>query len=130
VRALHFDGTCATVALRPDPVPGPDAALVVEATGTIAGFRRAVALTRPRGTLVLKSTIAAREPLDLAPLVIHEIQLLGSRCGPFPPALRALERGDVEVDALVTARVPLADAESALARAAEPGALKVLIDCS
>ena len=117
------------MALRPDPVPGPDAALVVEATGTIAGFRRAVALTRPRGTLVLKSTIAAREPLDLAPLVIHEIQLIGSRCGPFPPALRALERGDVDVDALVTARVPLADAESALARAAQPGVLKVLIDC-
>lgn len=109
---------------------GAAAPLVVEATGTLAGFRRAVQLTKPRGTLVLKSTVSAHEPLDLAPLVIHEITVVGSRCGPFPPALRALESGDVEVDALVAARVPLAQAESALARAAEPGVLKVLIDCS
>jgi threonine dehydrogenase-like Zn-dependent dehydrogenase len=132
----HHDAKLAVLAQRgiatacSESFAGEPAPLVVEATGTIAGFRRAVALTRPRGTLVLKSTIAAQEPLDLTPLVIHEIQLIGSRCGPFPPALRALERGDVEVDALVSARVPLADAEQALARAAEPGALKVLIDCS
>ena len=62
--------------------------------------------------------------------MIHEITVVGSRCGPFPPALRALEHGDVDVDALVTARVPLARAEQALARAAERGALKVLVDCS
>ncbi len=108
---------------------GETAPLVVEATGTLAGFRRALQLTRPRGTLVLKSTVSAHEPLDLAPLVIHEITVVGSRCGPFPPALRALESGDVEVDALVAARLPLADAEAALARAAEPGVLKVLIEC-
>jgi len=132
----HHDAKLAVLArrgiatARSEAFADAPAPLVVEATGTIAGFRRAVALTQPRGTLVLKSTIAAQEPIDLAPLVIHEIQLLGSRCGPFPPALRALESGDVEVDALVTARVPLADAEQALARAAAPGALKVLIDCS
>ena len=108
---------------------GPPAPLVVDATGSPAGFRRALELTRPRGTLVLKSTVAAHEPLDLAPIVIHEITLVGSRCGPFPPALRALEAGDVEVDGLVAARVPLAQAEAALARAAEPGVLKVLVDC-
>ena len=61
--------------------------------------------------------------------MIHEITVVGSRCGPFPPALRALESGDVDVDSLVAARVPLARAESALARAAEPGVLKVLIEC-
>jgi threonine dehydrogenase-like Zn-dependent dehydrogenase len=108
---------------------GEAAPLVVEATGSLAGFRRAVQLTRPRGTLVLKSTVSAHEPLDLAPLVIHEITLVGSRCGPFPPALRALESGDVEVDALVAACLPLAQAESALARAAAPGVLKVLVEC-
>ena len=132
----HHDAKLAVLARRGIPTArsetfaGEPAPLVVEATGTIAGFRRAIALTSPRGTLVLKSTIAAREPLDLAPLVIHEIQVIGSRCGPFPPALRALESGDVEVDALITARIPLADAEQALARAAEPGVLKVLVDCS
>jgi threonine dehydrogenase-like Zn-dependent dehydrogenase len=123
---------------RSDAFSGPAAAFVVEATGSLAGFRRAVALTRPRGTLVLKSTVSCRpgpardadEPLDLAPIVVNEINVIGSRCGPFPPALRALESGDVEVASLVTACVPLAQADKALARAAEPGALKVLIDAS
>jgi threonine dehydrogenase-like Zn-dependent dehydrogenase len=113
-----------------DAFRGPPAPLVVEATGSLAGFRRAVELTAARGTLVLKSTLAALEPIDLAPVVIHEIQVVGSRCGPFPPALRALERGAVEVDALVSARVPLARAPEALELAAAPGALKVLIDCA
>jgi threonine dehydrogenase-like Zn-dependent dehydrogenase len=102
--------------------------LVVEATGSADGLRSAVAATRPRGTLVLKSTLAEHPRVDLAPLVIHEIQLLGSRCGPFAPALRRLAEERVEVDALVTARVPLARAEEALARAREPGAIKVLVE--
>jgi threonine dehydrogenase-like Zn-dependent dehydrogenase len=132
----HHDAKLAVLARRgiatahAESFGGAAAPLVVEATGTLAGFRRAVQLTRPRGTLILKSTVSAHEPLDLAPLVIHEITVVGSRCGPFPPALRALEAGDVEVDALVAARVPLAQAESALARAAGAGVLKVLVDCS
>jgi threonine dehydrogenase-like Zn-dependent dehydrogenase len=109
---------------------GAPAPLVVEATGSLAGFRRAVALTEPRGTLVLKSTVAAREPLDLAPLVIHEITLLGSRCGPFPAALATLEAGRVVVDPLVSERIPLARAVTALEHAGRPGTLKVLIDCA
>lgn len=109
---------------------GPAAPLVVEATGSAEGFRRAVAATLPRGTLVLKSTIAAHEPLDLAPVVIHEISVIGSRCGPFPPALRALETGRVAVGPLVSHRVPLARADEALHRAAERGALKILVDCT
>lgn len=113
-----------------DSYAGPAAPLVVEATGSVEGFRRAVATTLPRGTLVLKSTIAAREPLDLAPVVIHEITVIGSRCGPFPPALRALETTAVAVAPLVTDRVPLARAEEALRLAGERGALKVLVDCS
>lgn len=109
---------------------GTRAPLVVEATGSVAGFRRAVELVEPRGTLVLKSTVAAREALDLAPLVIDEITVVGSRCGPFPPALAALEDGRVAVDGMVSARVPLADGVQALERAARPGVLKVLIDCA
>jgi len=107
----------------PEPTP-----LVVEATGRAPGFRAAVAATEPRGTLVLKSTVAEQPRVDLAPLVIHEIRVLGSRCGPFPPALRALVEARVEVRALVTDRVPLARGAEALERAAAPGAIKVLIE--
>jgi threonine dehydrogenase-like Zn-dependent dehydrogenase len=114
-------------ALAHDWSPRPSD-LVVEATGSADGFCAAVAATRPRGTLVLKSTLAEHPRVDLAPLVIHEITVVGSRCGPFEPALRALSEGRVEVDSLISARVPLARAEQALARAAAPGARKVLIE--
>ncbi|HXK24901.1 MAG TPA: alcohol dehydrogenase catalytic domain-containing protein [Myxococcota bacterium] len=107
---------------RPEPHD-----VVVEATGRADGFRAAVAATRPRGTLVLKSTLAESPRTDLAPIVIHEITVVGSRCGPFEPALRALAEDRVDVDSLVSRRVPLARADEALARAAEPGALKILI---
>jgi len=110
---------------RPEPHD-----VVVEATGRADGFHAAVAATRPRGTLVLKSTLAESPPTDLAPIVIHEISVVGSRCGPFEPALRALADERVEVDSLVSERVPLARADEALARAASPGVIKVLIDAS
>jgi len=106
------------------------APLVVEATGSERGFQMAVAATLARGTLVLKSTVASHPAVDLAPLVIHEIHLVGSRCGPFPPALRALESGAVDVAPLVSDRVPLSAGAEALRRAARPGALKVLVDAS
>ncbi len=117
--------------LERDWRPEAEAAdVVVEATGSAEGFARALAATRPRGTLVLKSTVAERPALDLAPLVIHEIQVVGSRCGPFPPALRALEGGAIDVASLVSERVPLARADQALRRAAAPGVLKVLVECA
>ncbi len=115
--------------LEGDWNPAPTS-LVVEATGSAEGFARAVAATRPRGTLVLKSTLADRSHVDLAPLVIDEIRVVGSRCGPFPPALRALETGSIDVRPLISDRVPLADAERGLRRAGEPGVLKVLIETS
>ena len=108
---------------RPEPT-----SLVVEATGRSDGFECAVAAVKPRGTIVLKTTVAARSEVDLAPLVIDEVLVIGSRCGPFPPALRALETGAVDVHALIHERVPLADALEALRIAATPGALKVLIE--
>ncbi len=103
--------------------------LVVEATGSARGFEQAIAATRPRGTLVLKSTIADRPAVDLAPIVIHEIQVLGSRCGPFAPALDALARDRVDVRSLVSETLPLARADTALERATAPGAVKILVDC-
>jgi threonine dehydrogenase-like Zn-dependent dehydrogenase len=110
---------------QPRPTP-----LVVEATGSARGFEMAVATTRPRGTLVLKSTVAEHPSVDLAPLVIHEIQVVGSRCGPFEPALEALADDAVEVEALVHDRLPLARGVEALERAGDRGALKVLVETS
>jgi threonine dehydrogenase-like Zn-dependent dehydrogenase len=104
--------------------------LVVEATGTAAGFEAAVAATRPRGKLVLKTTAAAAAKLDLSPVVVNEITVVGSRCGSFAPALRALKAGSVDVMPLVGSRFPLRDAERALEMAVRPGMLKVLIDAS
>lgn len=101
--------------------------VVVEATGTASGFEQAVAATRPRGTLVLKSTVAEGAPLNLAPLVIDEITVVGSRCGPFAPALRALADGAVDVRSLVMAEIPLARGVEGLELAARPGATKVLL---
>ncbi|WP_437806704.1 MDR/zinc-dependent alcohol dehydrogenase-like family protein [Sorangium sp. So ce1078] len=106
---------------------GEPAEIVVEATGTAEGFMRAVRATRPRGTLVLKSTVAGLSSVHLAELVIHEITVVGSRCGLFEPALRALEARTVDVRPLVSARVPLERAEEALQAAAAPGVLKVLV---
>jgi len=103
--------------------------LVVEATGRAQGFQLAVEATRPRGTLVLKSTLAETRDIDLAPVVIDEIHIVGSRCGPFPPALSALAQSRIDVSSLVSQRFDLADAADALAAAAQPGAGKVLIDC-
>ena len=102
--------------------------LVVEATGTAAGFATAVLATRPRGTLVQKSTVAGTIELSLAPLVINEITLVGSRCGSFAPAIRALSSGSVDVSGLISAKLPLSEAERALKLAASPGVLKVLIE--
>jgi threonine dehydrogenase-like Zn-dependent dehydrogenase len=102
--------------------------LVVEATGSRAGFALAVAATRPRGTLVLKSTVAESAPLNPAPVVIDEITVVGSRCGPFEPALAALATGRVDVGSLISARYALRDGGDALHGAAQPGALKVLLE--
>jgi threonine dehydrogenase-like Zn-dependent dehydrogenase len=102
--------------------------LVVEATGTAAGFAAAVAATRPRGTLVLKSTVAGRPEVDLAPLVINEISVIGSRCGRFEPALRALADGSIDVHSLISARRPLGGAVEAFEEARRAGVLKVLVE--
>ncbi|MCH2169295.1 alcohol dehydrogenase catalytic domain-containing protein [Myxococcota bacterium] len=113
--------------LASDWSPEPTS-LVVEATGSAEGFELAVQATRPRGTLVLKSTVAGHAEVDLAPLVIHEIQVVGSRCGPFAPALEALARNHVDVQPLIFDRVGLKQADQGLSLATQPGALKVLIE--
>jgi len=103
--------------------------LAVEATGRPDVLQRLFAWVRPRGTLVLKTTSAARARLDLSPVVVDELTLVGSRCGPFEPALAALASGAVQVDSMIHATLPLAEVDKAFALAARPGVLKVLIDC-
>jgi threonine dehydrogenase-like Zn-dependent dehydrogenase len=101
--------------------------VVIEATGSPAGMQLAIDLLRPRGTLVLKSTYHGALTLDAAPLVIDEISLIGSRCGPFPPALAQLAARALDPEPMVDAVYPLREAERALEHAAERGVLKVLL---
>jgi alcohol dehydrogenase len=100
---------------------------VVEATGSRDGLEEAVKMVRPRGTLILKSTLQSMPVLDTAKLIVDEITLVGSRCGPFEPALRLLERGQLRVDDMVSARLPLRQAPRAFELAASKGVLKVLL---
>lgn len=110
-----------------DAPPGERVDLVVEATGSAAGLARAMQLIRPRGTLVLKSTVADAHQLSLAPLVIDEVTLVGSRCGPFAPALAALLARRVMTAPLVDAVYPLSEGVEAVVHAGRAGALKVLL---
>jgi len=101
--------------------------VVVEASGASGGFALAVELTRPRGTLVLKSTFHGRTEIDAARIVVDEISIVGSRCGRFAPALELLARDAVNVSSLITDEYALADGARAMARARESGVLKVLL---
>jgi threonine dehydrogenase-like Zn-dependent dehydrogenase len=101
--------------------------LVVECTGQAEGFEIARRLVRPRGMLVLKSTYHGRVQTDLSRMVVDEIQIVGSRCGPFPAALRLLSQGLIDVTSLIEAEYPLADALAAFEHAGRRGALKVLV---
>ncbi|HVU67729.1 MAG TPA: alcohol dehydrogenase catalytic domain-containing protein [Ktedonobacteraceae bacterium] len=101
--------------------------VVVECTGSEQGLELALRLVRPRGTLVLKSTVAARSNLHLAPIVIDEIRVQGSRCGPFPPALRALAQHQIDIRPLISGRYSLDNVLIAFDYATQPGVLKVLV---
>ena len=106
----------------------PGADLVIEATGSGRGLEQAISLTRPRGTLVLKSTIVGGESLNLAQAVVNELTIVGSRCGPFARALQALRACRFPVERLIAARFPLDRAPEAFDLAARRGAGKVLFD--
>lgn len=101
--------------------------LVVETTGNSVGFAQALRLVRPMGTIVLKSTFADDNYLDMTKIVVSEIEVIGSRCGPFAPALRLLAEGQIHTAPLIMADYPLADGLTAFQKAAERGVLKVLL---
>jgi alcohol dehydrogenase len=119
------------IAVRQDTAPSgpltPAADLVVECTGRPEGFATARRLLRPRGRLILKSTFHGQSKVDLTGVVVDEITLIGSRCGPFAPALRLLVQGLVETEALIDSEYPLREGLRAFERAGTRGALKVLV---
>lgn len=101
--------------------------VVVEATGSPDGFEVARKAVRPRGTLVMKSTYKGDLTVNFSSLVVDEITLVGSRCGPFEPALRLLESGEVDPSPMIDAEFPLGGGLKAFDSAGGPGALKVLL---
>ena len=123
LRALGID--CARLS---DDIDERSADVVVDCTGSESGLPTALKLVRPRGTIVLKTTVAGVQTMAWAPFVIDEVTLVGSRCGPFDRALTALEKGEVEVQPLITDRFSLSRGIDALARAQTKPVLKVLLD--
>ena len=101
--------------------------IVVEATGSPSGFSLARQAIRPRGTLVLKSTYKGEINVNFSSIVVDEINIIGSRCGPFEPALRLMESKQVDPTVLIDSEFSLEDALKAFERAAQAGALKVLV---
>ena len=101
--------------------------VVVEATGAPSGFALALNLLQPRGTLVLKSTFHGVSEIDTARLVVDEINIVGSRCGRFEPALDLLKKGAIELDSMISEEYPLSKGMFALDRAGAKGILKVLL---
>jgi threonine dehydrogenase-like Zn-dependent dehydrogenase len=110
-----------------DILPRHDQDVVVDCTGSAAGFELAMQMVRPRGTIVLKSTLAAGKPMNLAPLVIGEISVVGSRCGPFREAIKALAEKQVDVASLIFRRIRLEQGVEAMDLAGRPGVLKILL---
>ncbi len=108
----------------------PGADIVVEATGSPQGLKMAMNLVRPRGTIVLKSTYHGEVLVNMTQLVIQEISIIGSRCGPFAPAIQLLASGAIEVEPLIHARFSLDEGIQAMEHAAQPGTLKVLLTMS
>lgn len=102
--------------------------IVVEATGSPDGFNLARKAIRPRGTLVLKSTYKGEMSVNFSSIVVDEINIIGSRCGPFAPALRLLENKAVDPTILIAAQYKLNDALKAFDHAAQAGALKILLE--
>ncbi|MDG2391221.1 MAG: alcohol dehydrogenase catalytic domain-containing protein [Planctomycetaceae bacterium] len=102
--------------------------IVIDCTGSPTGLPLAFKLVKPCGTVVMKTTVAGEHQLSMAPLVIDEVTLIGSRCGPFEPAIAALAEEKVIVEPLIGGRYPLEEAPLAMVKAASPGTFKILLE--
>jgi threonine dehydrogenase-like Zn-dependent dehydrogenase len=127
--ALHFcDRKGIQTHTADEIVPRADHDVVVDCTGSPAGLELAARLVRPRGTIVLKSTYAAKaDELNLSAIVVNEIAVLGSRCGPFGEAIQALAQRRIDVESMITKQFPLSRGVEAFAAAADPKHRKVLL---
>ncbi len=115
-------------AVTAEALPDQQAQVIVEVTGTSEGLGEALRMVESRGTIVLKSTYHGMPQVDMTQAAVREIRLVGSRCGPFDAALRLLEARLVDVESMIDARYSLDDGVAAMAHAAQPGALKVLLE--
>ena len=111
-----------------EQLPDTQFDIVVECTGNSEGFKIARHAVRPAGTLVMKSTYPGALEIDFTSLVVDEVTIVGSRCGPFVEAIRLLESGHVDLTALIEHIFPLSQAIDALSQSRQAGMLKVLLD--
>ena len=117
-----------TTQLADGELPVAEYDWVVDASGSPDGLRQAVAMARPRGTVILKSTVHGAVAVDAAPIIVNEVTLVGSRCGRFEAAIPLLANASIKTDEMIAARYPLRDAAEAFAYAAQNGVLKVLLE--
>ena len=108
-------------------LPAAEFDWVVDATGSPEGLKQAVCMARPRGTVIMKSTIHGSVAIDTAPVIVNEITLVGSRCGRFEPALKMLSKHRINLDGMISEEYPLSEAPRAFGQAAAKGVLKVLL---
>ena len=111
-------------------MPEIKARIVVDCTGSPDGLRQAIGMTKPEGTVVVKSTVSEESCLAMANVVVDEKTLVASRCGPFEPALEALRERKVAVQPLITGKFDLDSSAEALTAAGRSDALKVIIEVS
>lgn len=113
--------------LLADIAPRHDQDIVVDCTGSASGIELAMQLVRPRGTVILKSTVADAKPLHLSPLVVDELTIIGSRCGPFRTAITALADRSVDVISLISRRMKIEQGVEAFSVAERHDVLKVIL---
>ena len=128
-KLARLDGVAESTA-RAEDIEPRSFSMAVECTGNPAGLPIALGALKPQGTLVLKSTYAQALNIDMGPVVVDELRLVGSRCGPFDSALTMLEEQQVDVESLIDGRFALADGVEAFAYSRSPGVLKVLLEMS
>lgn len=128
-KLARLDGVAEST-MRADDIEPRSFSMAVECTGNPAGLPIALGALKPQGTLVLKSTFPQALHIDMGPVVVDELRLVGSRCGPFDAALSMLEKQQVDVESLIDGRFALADGVEAFAYSRSPGVLKVLLEMS
>ena len=128
-KLARLDGVAEST-VRAEDIEPRSFSMAVECTGNPAGLPIALGALKPQGTLVLKSTFPQALHIDMGPVVVDELRLVGSRCGPFDSALTMLEEQQVDVESLIDGRFALADGVEAFAYSRSPGVLKVLLEMS